>query len=192
MVPSKSTPLGLGRFYRSSGPPVRHPTCSPLLRLRIASLVSEQGQGYRGSPRLGLLSRQRQHRDPLVRFGYQEIEIDLDLDNNVAATLGWRSLMDTPRNCKRLAILVAIPSGLEAASSPTISTKCSRPSASPIQQSSSSSTVSSRFGVLHGLLLLPHLLNESGKGFFSSLLLWRVALPLLHPSNCLLCSLYHR
>lgn len=46
--------------------------------------------------------------DPLVQFEYQEIKTSLDLDRVVAATVGWRSLINTSGNRKRLTIVVAI------------------------------------------------------------------------------------
>lgn len=84
--------------------------------------------------------------------------------------------------------VVGPPSGLETASSSTISIQRLRPSALPIQQSSSSSTVS-KFGALHRRSLLPPWSNVSGEGFFS--FTPALACTLLHPPNCLLCLLCH-
>ena len=46
--------------------------------------------------------------DPLVQFEYEEIRASIDLDKAVAATVGWTSLIKTPGNRKRLAIIVAL------------------------------------------------------------------------------------
>jgi hypothetical protein len=46
--------------------------------------------------------------DPLVRFEYEEIKAALELDKAAAATVGWKSLISTPGNRKRLTIIVAI------------------------------------------------------------------------------------
>src|SRR5260221_8595885 len=54
------------------------------------------------------------------------------------------------------------------ASSPTTSTKSSRPLVLLTQPPNSSSTVYSRSGTWHGLHPLPHLSNASDEGSFSS------------------------
>ncbi|KAF5343419.1 hypothetical protein D9758_011830 [Tetrapyrgos nigripes] len=46
--------------------------------------------------------------DPLVRHEFDEIRASLDFDRNVAANVGWKSLISTPGNRKRMRIIVAI------------------------------------------------------------------------------------
>ena len=46
--------------------------------------------------------------DPLVQYEYKEIKVAIDLDQAVAASVGWTSLIKTPGNRKRLTIIVAI------------------------------------------------------------------------------------
>ena len=46
--------------------------------------------------------------DPLVQYEYEEIKATIDLDKTVASSVGWMTLIKTPGNRKRLAIIVAI------------------------------------------------------------------------------------
>ena len=46
--------------------------------------------------------------DPLVQFEYEEIKARICLDEAVATTVGWMSLIETPGNRRRLTIIVAI------------------------------------------------------------------------------------
>ena len=46
--------------------------------------------------------------DPLIRYEYEEIKTAIDIDRTVAASVGWKSLIKTPGNRKRLTIVVAI------------------------------------------------------------------------------------
>ena len=46
--------------------------------------------------------------DPLVRYEYEEIKAASDLDREAATSVGWMSLIKTPGNRKRLALVVAI------------------------------------------------------------------------------------
>ncbi len=46
--------------------------------------------------------------DPLVQFEYQEIKAAIDFDRNVAANVGWKALIKTVGNRKRMNIIVAI------------------------------------------------------------------------------------
>ena len=46
--------------------------------------------------------------DPLVQFEYEEIKATIELDNAVAASVGWMTLIKTPGNRKRLTIIVAL------------------------------------------------------------------------------------
>ncbi|KAF8897982.1 general substrate transporter [Mucidula mucida] len=46
--------------------------------------------------------------DPLVRFEFNEIKAALEFDRNVAANVGWKALIQTPGNRKRMNIIVAI------------------------------------------------------------------------------------
>ncbi|TCD71904.1 hypothetical protein EIP91_000036 [Steccherinum ochraceum] len=46
--------------------------------------------------------------DPLVQFEFNEIKSAIDLDREVSANVGWKSLIATPGNRKRMAIIVAL------------------------------------------------------------------------------------
>jgi sugar porter (SP) family MFS transporter len=46
--------------------------------------------------------------DPLVQYEYEEIRAAIELDRAVVASVGWKSLIKTPGNRKRLTIVVAI------------------------------------------------------------------------------------
>ncbi|CCM04885.1 uncharacterized protein FIBRA_07081 [Fibroporia radiculosa] len=46
--------------------------------------------------------------DPLVQYEFQEIKAAIDLDKQSANNIGWRSLVATPGNRKRVIIIVAI------------------------------------------------------------------------------------
>ncbi|KAF8902994.1 hexose transporter [Mucidula mucida] len=46
--------------------------------------------------------------DPLVQFEFQEIKAAIDFDRNVAANVGWKALIKTVGNRKRMNIIVAI------------------------------------------------------------------------------------
>ena len=46
--------------------------------------------------------------DPLVQYEIEEIKAALDFDRNVAANIGWKSLITQPGNRKRMRIIVAI------------------------------------------------------------------------------------
>jgi hypothetical protein len=46
--------------------------------------------------------------DPLVQYEYEEIRAAIDLDRAVVASVGWKSLIKTPGNRKRLTLIVAI------------------------------------------------------------------------------------
>ncbi|THV00456.1 general substrate transporter [Dendrothele bispora CBS 962.96] len=46
--------------------------------------------------------------DPLVRYEFEEIKASIDFDKNVAANVGWKALIQTPGNRKRMRIIVAI------------------------------------------------------------------------------------
>ena len=46
--------------------------------------------------------------DPLVQFEYEEIKATIELDNAVAASVGWMTLIKTSGNRKRLTIIVAL------------------------------------------------------------------------------------
>ncbi len=57
-------------------------------------------------PRFPTNARHRD--DPLVRFEFNEIKAALEFDRNVAANVGWKALIQTPGNRKRMNIIVAI------------------------------------------------------------------------------------
>ncbi|KAG1736137.1 hexose transporter [Suillus paluster] len=46
--------------------------------------------------------------DPLVLYEFQEIKAALEYDNAVASNVGWKSLIATPGNRKRMRIIVAL------------------------------------------------------------------------------------
>ncbi|KAJ7076584.1 hexose transporter [Mycena belliarum] len=46
--------------------------------------------------------------DPLVRYEFEEIKAAMEFDRKVAANIGWKSLISTPGNLKRLRIIIAI------------------------------------------------------------------------------------
>ncbi|KAI0074450.1 hexose transporter [Panus rudis PR-1116 ss-1] len=46
--------------------------------------------------------------DPLVQYEFQEIKAAIELDRTVAANVGWKSLIATKGNRRRMAIIVAI------------------------------------------------------------------------------------
>lgn len=46
--------------------------------------------------------------DPLVLFEFNEIKAGIELDRTVAANVGWKSLVQTPGNRRRMLIIVAI------------------------------------------------------------------------------------
>ncbi|KAI0035836.1 hexose transporter [Vararia minispora EC-137] len=46
--------------------------------------------------------------DPLVQYEFEEIKTAIELDRTVAANVGWKSLIMTPGNRRRLRIIVAI------------------------------------------------------------------------------------
>ncbi|CAL1699477.1 unnamed protein product [Somion occarium] len=46
--------------------------------------------------------------DPLVQFEFQEIKAAIDLDRTVSSNVGWKSLVATPGNRRRMVIIVAI------------------------------------------------------------------------------------
>jgi sugar porter (SP) family MFS transporter len=47
-------------------------------------------------------------RDPLVEFEYQEIKATIQLDSEVANSVGWLTLFKTPGNRRRMRIIIAI------------------------------------------------------------------------------------
>ncbi|KAH0835887.1 hexose transporter [Lanmaoa asiatica] len=47
-------------------------------------------------------------RDPVVQFEFNEIKAALEFDRTVAANIGWKSLIATPGNRKRMRIIIAI------------------------------------------------------------------------------------
>jgi hypothetical protein len=47
-------------------------------------------------------------RDPLVEFEFEEIKAAIRLDREVAANVGWLSLIKTPGNRRRMRIAIAI------------------------------------------------------------------------------------
>jgi len=46
--------------------------------------------------------------DPLVQFEFQEVKAAIELDRTVASNIGWKSLIATPGNRKRMVIIIAI------------------------------------------------------------------------------------
>lgn len=46
--------------------------------------------------------------DPLVQYEFQEIKAALEFDRTVAANVGWKSLIATPGNRKRIRIIIAL------------------------------------------------------------------------------------
>ncbi|KAJ6546213.1 general substrate transporter [Mycena vulgaris] len=46
--------------------------------------------------------------DALVRYEFEEIRAAMEFDRTVAANVGWRSLISTPGNLKRVRIIIAI------------------------------------------------------------------------------------
>ncbi|KAH7912200.1 hexose transporter [Hygrophoropsis aurantiaca] len=46
--------------------------------------------------------------DPLVLYEFQEIKAAIDFDRTVAANIGWKALISTPGNRKRMRIIVAL------------------------------------------------------------------------------------
>ncbi|KAF8551822.1 hexose transporter [Imleria badia] len=46
--------------------------------------------------------------DPVVQFEFNEIKAALEFDRTVAANIGWKSLIATPGNRKRMRIIIAI------------------------------------------------------------------------------------
>ena len=46
--------------------------------------------------------------DPLVEYEFEEIKAAIKLDREVAADVGWLSLVRTPGNRKRMRIIIAI------------------------------------------------------------------------------------
>lgn len=46
--------------------------------------------------------------DPLVRYEYDEIKAALDFDRTVVANVGWKSLVSSPGNRKRMRIILAL------------------------------------------------------------------------------------
>ncbi|KAJ7676395.1 general substrate transporter [Mycena rosella] len=46
--------------------------------------------------------------DPLVRYEFEEIKAAMEFDRTVAANVGWKSLISTPGNLKRVRIIIAI------------------------------------------------------------------------------------
>ncbi|KAG8216731.1 hexose transporter [Butyriboletus roseoflavus] len=46
--------------------------------------------------------------DPLVQYEFQEIKAALEFDRTVAANVGWKSLIATPGNRKRMRIILAL------------------------------------------------------------------------------------
>ncbi|THH32814.1 hypothetical protein EUX98_g1392 [Antrodiella citrinella] len=46
--------------------------------------------------------------DPLVQFEFQEIKSAIDFDREISANVGWKSLIATPGNRRRIIIIVAI------------------------------------------------------------------------------------
>ncbi|KAJ7457518.1 hexose transporter [Mycena galericulata] len=46
--------------------------------------------------------------DPLVRYEFEEIKVAMEFDRTVAANVGWKSLISTPGNLRRMRIIVAI------------------------------------------------------------------------------------
>jgi len=46
--------------------------------------------------------------DPLVQFEYQEIKAAIELDRTVASNVGWKALIATPGNRKRMTLIIAI------------------------------------------------------------------------------------
>jgi hypothetical protein len=47
-------------------------------------------------------------KDPLVEYEYEEIKAAIELDRQVAHSVGWLTLFKTPGNLKRVRIIVAI------------------------------------------------------------------------------------
>ena len=46
--------------------------------------------------------------DPLVQYEFQEIKAALEFDRTVSSNVGWKSLIATPGNRKRMRIIIAI------------------------------------------------------------------------------------
>lgn len=46
--------------------------------------------------------------DPLVQYEYHEIRNAIDFDRTVAANVGWKALVATPGNRKRMRIIIAL------------------------------------------------------------------------------------
>ena len=50
----------------------------------------------------------RRRNDPLVEYEFEEIRAAIQFDKEIAANVGWSSLIKTPGNRRRLRIMVAI------------------------------------------------------------------------------------
>ena len=46
--------------------------------------------------------------DPLVKYEFAEIKAAIDFDRNVAANVGWKALVKTPGNRKRMNVIIGI------------------------------------------------------------------------------------
>lgn len=46
--------------------------------------------------------------DPLVEYEFEEIKTAIKLDRELAANVGWLSLIKTPGNRRRLRIMIAL------------------------------------------------------------------------------------
>ncbi|PPQ96765.1 hypothetical protein CVT26_006254 [Gymnopilus dilepis] len=46
--------------------------------------------------------------DPLVKYEYEEIRAAIELDREIEKTIGWKTLISTPGNRKRMRIIIAI------------------------------------------------------------------------------------
>ena len=47
-------------------------------------------------------------KDPLVEYEFEEIRAAIQFDKEIAANVGWSSLVKTPGNRRRLRIMIAI------------------------------------------------------------------------------------
>ena len=50
----------------------------------------------------------KSRKDPLVEYEFEEIRTAIKFDREVAANVGWLSLVRTPGNRRRLRIMIAI------------------------------------------------------------------------------------
>ncbi|KAL4066993.1 general substrate transporter [Scleroderma yunnanense] len=73
---------------------------------REAEALQTLAYYHADSNELSIQTANRQ--DPLVQYEFEEIKASIDFDRTVAANVGWKSLIATPGNRKRMRIIVAL------------------------------------------------------------------------------------